>query len=115
MSMIQQVVVTAAAVLGIIGAGVAVYVTIKSTALDAQNKRLNTENEGYVRRLDYLEPRYDQLSREVQTLRDLHNPAQAIEDVAAAVGAVQKQEQANHQATYDVLTDIRAILRETRA
>lgn len=89
----------------------AVWAVIRTSALQTSNDRLRNEAEDYLRRLGFLEPRVDVLERENRTLRDLHNPAEAISDIAAKVGRLADQEGTNHRETIDVLNQIDAHLR----
>lgn len=97
--------VAVATLLGIAGVIGAVYANFRSTALEASNKRLTADNDYYLKKVSYLEPKVEALERENETLRTLINPAQAIE-------ALRKQEADNHTDTYALLQANNAALQQ---
>lgn len=103
MSQLGGVLVAIATILGLAGLGGATWAVIKASAQDATIKRLRGENDDYVKRLNYIEPKVDALERENRTLRDLHNPADEIASLKA-------QEQTNHEATFGKLNEIATLL-----
>lgn len=98
------VLVAIATILGLAGLGGATWAVIKTSAQEASNRRLRTENEDLIRRVNYLEPRTDVLERENETLRSIRDPSEAIE-------ALKAQEQGNHEATLGVLQQILTVER----
>lgn len=82
-----------------------VWSVLRSSTIEANYQRVRDEAEDYLRRVNFLEPRVEVLERENKTLRDLHNPAKAI-DVAA------HQVAKNHLQTFEVLTRIEKNLRD---
>lgn len=89
MGTLQTILSIAGGIVLLAGAAGVVYAIALSSGQDARIKRLDEENVGYLRRLNYLEPLVKQLQRENEMLHDLHNPADQIRALA-------EQEQANH-------------------
>lgn len=84
--------VAVSSLLGLVGLAGAVYANFRSSALEASNKRLTADNEYYLRKVNYLEPRLEVLERENETLQKLHNPVPAIHEL-------RDQEAENHRET----------------
>lgn len=102
-----------AAVLAALGAlfGLAVlagsvWAVLRTSALQASNDRLRNENEDYVRRLNFLEPRVDVLENRNEILENLHNPAESIDKIARQVDRLLTQERSNHDDTMSILNRI---------
>lgn len=89
------------------GAAGVIWANLRSKAVELTVDRLRSENEDYVRRLNYLEPRTEVLERENKTLRALHNPADAIDDLKA-------QEASNHKEAMAVLRSIDRHVKDQR-
>lgn len=89
-------VVVVTGLLGLIGLAGAVYANLRSSALEASNRRLSTDNEYYLRKVNYLEPRVEALERENETLQKLHNPIPAI-------NSLRDQEGRNHKEAMKML------------
>lgn len=92
--------------LGLAGVGGVIFANLRSSALEASNRRLTSDNEYYLRKVGYqdtaigkLENEVDSVKRENATLRTLANPA-------AAIDALREQEADNHLATYAMLQAI---------
>jgi hypothetical protein len=93
--------------LGVAGIAGAVYANFRSSALEASNTRLTADNDYYLKKIQYLEPKVEALERENNTLRTLVNPAEAIEHL-------REQEQRNHRETLGLLQQIHEDLRGAR-
>lgn len=70
-----SVVVGTLAVIGVIAFLIAVT---RTTAQEKRIERLQSENEDYIRRLDYVEPRLHTLEQQNSTLMKLHDPTDQI-------------------------------------
>jgi hypothetical protein len=103
-----------ATLLGLAGLGGATWAVIKASVQDATIKRLRGENDDYLKRLNYIEPKVEALERENKTLHVLHNPADAIDRLNRKVDTLTVQEQDNHTETVGVLRDIGDTLRGQR-
>lgn len=88
-------------------AGIAgsVWAVIRTSAQEATIKRLRDENEDYLRRLNYLEPRVEVLESRNEILEQLHNPAKAIAEVATQVAQLLALEMQNHGETIDLMKE----------
>lgn len=91
------------AVLTIIGALVAIAVVAgglfsvaRNASKDATITTLTKQRDDYLSRLNYIEPRFDQIERENKLLLEMHNPADQIRKLG-------EQEQENHNRTVQLL------------
>lgn len=98
--------IAASILLGISGAAGGVYANFKSTALEASNRRLTTDNDYYLKKVAYqdgeiarLNEKCEHLDRENDTFRTLINPA-------AEIGKLREQEKTNHGETLAALQQI---------
>jgi hypothetical protein len=89
-----------------IGAGV--WASFRSTDQDARIKRLQSERDDLLSRINYIEPKLLTLEKQNQVLLDLHNPAEQI-------AALRKQEKENHEKTYALLEEQSRTLRQIDA
>lgn len=105
MNSIVAVIVVITGILGLAGLGGAVYANLRSSALEASNRRLTNDNEYYLRKVNYLEPRVDVLERENETLHRLHNPTPEIV-------TLREQEATNHTEAMGLLRAIHNDLNE---
>lgn len=85
------------------GTAGAVWAVIRTSAQEATIKRLRDENEDYLRRLNYLEPRVDVLENRNEILEQLHNPAKAIAEVATQVAQLLALEVKNHESVVKLI------------
>jgi hypothetical protein len=70
-----------AVVFGLVGSAGAVAAQLRGGALQASNDRLRNENEDYVRRLDYVEPRYEEQTKRLAFLETQQNYGPALEKI----------------------------------
>ena len=81
------------------------WVVVRASNKDARIKRLQDENADYLKRLDYIEPRFAKAEQQNRLLLEMHNPSDQIE-------ALRQQEQGNHDATVKILTEQAAVLKQ---
>lgn len=103
-----------AVIFGLLGSGGALWAVFRASALEASNERLRKENEDYVRRLNYIEPKVEVLERENTTLRSTRDPSEKLEGISAQIGTLITHEQDNHTETITAVRDLTAAIRSTR-
>jgi vacuolar-type H+-ATPase subunit I/STV1 len=81
------------------GSAAVVWSKFRADASDLTMTRLRSENEDYLRRLNYLEPRVTALESRNKVLEELHDPAEEI-------AALRKEEAAHHTEQMRVLRSI---------
>lgn len=104
MNTLQSVLVIIVSLVTLAGVGGALWAIARSSQQDARIKRLQGERDDYLSRLNYIEPRLKAVEQQNEVLLALHNPTDKIE-------ALKAQEQANHDATVDLLQEQSRILR----
>lgn len=85
--------------LALAGLAGAIYANLRSSALEASNLRLTKDNEYYLRKVEYLEPRVEVVERENEMLRKMHDPTGEIKQL-------REQEGTNHLETVQLLQQI---------
>lgn len=78
-------------------AGGGVWATFRSTDQEARIKRLQSERDDLLSRLNFIEPKLKALEDQNKVLLGLHNPTEQI-------AALRTQEADNHRKTFDLLT-----------
>jgi hypothetical protein len=73
------------------------WAAFRSADQETRIKRLQSERDDLLSRLNFIEPKLKALEEQNKVLLDLHNPADQI-------SALKAQEAANHKATFELLT-----------
>jgi hypothetical protein len=105
MSGLSQGVALLGGVLGLALLVSAAWVVVRASNKDARIKRLQDENADYLKRLDYIEPRFAKAEQQNRLLLEMHNPSDQIE-------ALRQQEQGNHDRTVEILTEQAKVLKQ---
>jgi hypothetical protein len=105
MTGLSQAVTLVAAMIGLALLIGAAWALVRASNRDATLKRAREENTDYVKRLDFLEPRFKELEQQNKLLLEMHNPADQI-------SALQMQEQVNHDRTVQLLTAQAEVLKQ---
>lgn len=103
MSLLQSVLAVIGALLALSAVGGGLYAAFRSNDQEARIKRLQSERDDYLSRLNYIEPRLTVVEQQNEVLRTLHNPADQLQ-------ALRVQEQTNHDRTVELLEQQHATL-----
>lgn len=96
-------------ILGIFGVtviGGVLWVAARSSYSDAQMKRMRGENEDYLRRLNYVEPRLSLVEKQNELLMSLHNPSSFQDRTDTSLSRIQTLLDEQHGVLADIRTTV---------
>lgn len=108
MTTLQAILAVVVALFVLAGLGGGIWASFRSTDQDARIKRLQSERDDLLSRLNFIEPKVKTLEEQNQILLGFHNPAEQI-------AALREQESTNHQRTYALLTKQHDVLQQIDA